>query len=559
MNRARAVRYDNGDMEKEIAGFDISGSHPVHARKGSFQPQALSFARRYGDRVRTENGGLGHRTTGHELLDLHFQVSSLRGRNEEYIENHFVRAFYEERQYAVKWLFYLRDIAQGLGERRSFRVCMRYLAKSQPEIAREVMELIPRYGRYDDLMLYLDTPLQEEMGALVARQLKADREAMEAGRPVSLLAKWLPGINTSSSVTRAMAVRMARMLGMDRREYRRTLSALRAYMDVTEVKMTAGQWGQVEYEKVPAKANLRYDAAFARHDRARREDYLRRVYLEEGKLNIGGIMPYEIVHKIYCGSNSWCWNASLQENLLAELMWQKLLREGFKNEWGLEDCIVVADGSGSMYSPVDGSGLVSAIEVCHSLAIYFAAQLQGIFHDTAISFSETPRLIDLSRGRTLKERLEIMRAYDEVANTNIQAVFRLLLDMAVSGEVPPEQIPGQVLVISDMEFDAAIGERYGQTFNRTVFESIAEEYARAGYPMPRLIFWNVCGRRDAIPAVTGEQGVCLLSGFSQNAIREASHRETKDPWESLRRTLDGPRYAPVEEALARAGRKDATL
>lgn len=264
-----------------------------------------------------------------------------------------MRAFYEERHYAVKWLFYLRDIAQGLGERRSFRVCMRYLAKSQPEIAREVMELIPRYGRYDDLMLYLDTPLQEEMGALVARQLKADREAMEAGRPVSLLAKWLPGINTSSSVTRAMAVRMARMLGMDRREYRRTLSALRAYMDVTEVKMTAGQWGQVEYEKVPAKANLRYDAAFARHDRARREDYLRRVYLEEGKLNIGGIMPYEIVHKIYCGSNSRCWNASLQENLLAELMWQKLLREGFKNEWGLEDCIVVADGSGSMYSPVE--------------------------------------------------------------------------------------------------------------------------------------------------------------------------------------------------------------
>lgn len=552
MNRARAVRYDNGDMEKEIAEFDISRSHQVYSGKNGYRSRAVSFAEGYGNRVKTENGGLGHRTTGHELLDLHFQVSSLRRQNVRYIEDNFVKAYYENRRYAVKWLFYLRDIGQGLGERRSFRICMRYLAQSHPKIAREVMELIPRYGRYDDLMLYLDTPLQEEMGAFVAGQLKADREAMKAGRPASLLAKWLPSINTSSASTRAMAVRVSGMLGMDRREYRRTLSALRAYLNVTEVKMSAGQWEQVDYEKVPAKANLRYDAAFARHDRGRREDYLRRVYLEDGKLNIGGIMPYEIVHKIYCGSNSWCWDASLKENLLAELMWQKLLREGFENEWGLEDCIVVADGSGSMYSLVDGSGLVSAIEVCHSLAIYFAAQLKGIFHDMAISFSETPRLIDLSRGESLKEKLEIMRAYDEVANTNIQAVFRLLLDMAVSGEVPAEQIPGQVLIISDMEFDAATGGRYGRIFDRTVFDCIAGEYARAGYVMPRLIFWNVCGRSNAIPMVKGEQGVCLLSGFSQNAIREAAHREIQDPYESLCRTLDGPRYAPVEEALQRA-------
>lgn len=552
MNRARAVRYDNGEMEKEIAAYDISQTHEVYQRKN--KSQAHSYIWNHNNRSKTENGALGYKTTGHELLDLHFQVSSLRRCNAQYIGDNFVKAYYEDRHYAVKWLFYLRDIAQGLGERRSFRICMRYLAESQPEIAREVMRLIPQYGRYDDLMLYLDTPLQEEMGAYVAGLLRADREAMEEGRPVSLLAKWLPSINTSSAATRAMAVRIAKMLGMGRREYRRTLSALRAYLDVTEVKMSASQWEQVDYEKVPAKANLLYDAAFARHDRARREDYLRRVYLEDGKLNIGGVMPYEIVHKIYTGSNSCYWNASLKENLLAELMWQKLLKEGFQNDWGLEDCIVVADGSGSMYSPVDSSGLVSAIEVCHSLAIYFAAQLEGIFHDMAISFSETPQLIDLSRGGSLKEKLEIMRAYDEVANTNIQAVFRLLLDMAVSHDVPAEEIPGQVLIISDMEFDAASSQYSGgrnQTFNRTLFERIAAEYAQAGYPMPRLIFWNVCGRSNTIPAVTGDSGICLLSGFSQNAMKVAAHREVQDPYESLCRTLDSPRYAPVEEALQR--------
>lgn len=151
MNRARAVRYDNGDMEKEIAEFDISGSHQVYSGKNGYRSQAVSFAGGYGNRVKTENGGLGHRTTGHELLDLHFQVSSLRRQNVRYIEDNFVKAYYENRRYAVKRLFYLRDIAQGLGERRSFRICMGYLAQSHPKIAREVMELIPRYGRYDDL------------------------------------------------------------------------------------------------------------------------------------------------------------------------------------------------------------------------------------------------------------------------------------------------------------------------------------------------------------------------------------------------------------------------
>lgn len=128
MNRARAVRYDNGDMEKEIAEFDISRSHQVYSGKNGYRSRAVSFAEGYGNRVKTENGGLGHRTTGHELLDLHFQVSSLRRQNVRYIEDNFVKAYYENRRYAVKWLFYLRDIGQGLGERRSFRICMRYLA-----------------------------------------------------------------------------------------------------------------------------------------------------------------------------------------------------------------------------------------------------------------------------------------------------------------------------------------------------------------------------------------------------------------------------------------------
>ena len=149
-----------------------------------------------------------------------------------------------------------------------------------------------------------------------------------------------------------------------------------------------------------------------------------------------------------------------------------------------------------------------------------------------------------------------MQAHNEVANTNIEAVFDMLLAMAVSKQVPKEQLPKQVLIISDMEFDIANRPGYWdravepwQPFNQALFRAIEKKYKAAGYVMPQLIFWNVCGRTDTIPMVNGEEGICLLSGFSQNAMKTAACRDIKDPYEKLLKTLDGPRYRPVEKAL----------
>lgn len=273
-------------------------------------------------------------------------------------------------------------------------------------------------------------------------------------------------------------------------------------------------------------------------------------------------MPYEIVYKILKNRTMFGEkvNSNLGEQLLAEIMWQKLLEKGFKNDWGLEQCIVVADGSGSMFTKASEKTNVRAIDVCNSLAIYFAEQLSGVFHNKAITFSARPQFIDLAKGENLKEKLEIMLAYDEVANTNIEAVFMMLLEMAKDNHVPKEQLPKQILIISDMEFDMATGTRFQrfsfggeqemfQQFNQTLFDKMEKCYKEAGYQIPRLIFWNVCGRSDTIPKVDNEQGICLLSGFSQNAMKIAEHREIKDPYESLLKVLDSKRYDKVEEAL----------
>lgn len=535
----RAFWFDGEYMDQQIAVVDTIESHAVH------------FAKNYNNRATTENGAIGYKTTRKALLDLNFKVSSLRSRDEEYIVQEFIKSFHESPKYAVKWLFFLRDILEGMGERRTFRVCLRYLAISQTKIAQAVIKYVPEYGRYDDALVLLDTSLAGDVAAMYKKQLDEDINAMGTGKPVSLLAKWLPSINTSSAKTKEYAKKLCKHFKMSPKVYRQTLAKLRAYGNVVETKMSESAWSDINYETVPAKANMKYDKAFEKHDLERRAEYLERVFLGEGKLNSNGLMPYEIVQRITRGS---CYGEGLKGDLLSELMWKKILNEGFKNDWGFEDAIVVADGSGSMFSTASGSSTVLAIEICNSLAIYFAEQLKGVFHNKAITFSEHPQFIDLKENTSLKDKLEIMFAHDEVANTNIQAVFDLILDMAKCKNVPREELPKQVLVISDMEFDAATSSGYWgrgnwKSANDTLFGQIEKKYEDAGYKMPRLIFWNVCGRTDSIPMVNNEEGLCLLSGFSQNAMKVAADKAKKDPYEALIQVLDSSRYQAIEDAI----------
>ena len=184
-------------------------------------------------------------------------VSSLRGRDEEYIVKEFIKAYHESPMYAVKWLFFLRDILEGMGERRTFGVCLHYLAVSQPKIAQAVIKYVPEYGRFDDALVLLDTSLAGDVAAMYKEQLYKDIKAMEEGKQVSLLAKWLPSINTSSVTTKEYAKKLCKHFKMSPKEYRKTLAKLRAYGNVVEIKMPESPWSEINYETVPAKANMK--------------------------------------------------------------------------------------------------------------------------------------------------------------------------------------------------------------------------------------------------------------------------------------------------------------
>ena len=104
---------------------------------------------------------------------------------------------------------------------------------------------------------------------------------------------------------------------------------------------------------------------------------------------------------------------------------------------GCGNTIVVADGSGSMTTTVGGTN-TTALEVANALAIYFAERSSGEFKDKYITFSSRPQFVDMSPGKSLRDKLSIALGHNEVTNTNIEAVFDLILSTAVRNNMSQE-------------------------------------------------------------------------------------------------------------------------
>ena len=482
----------------------------------------------------TENGAIAYETTGHKLLDMNFKLSSYRNLDETEIEDDFAKAYAENPRLAVKFLFFAGDVRGGTGERRVFRTCLRWLAKTRPEWARAVLPLVAEYNRWDSLLDVLATPVERDAIELLHTQLVADQKAMQEGKSASLCAKWLPSVNTSSLHTRRTAQRLAMAWGMTEGQYRKALSALRNYLNVTEVRMTANEWSEIDYSSVPSLANVRYRNAFLRHDSERRRQFLQSLETGEAKINASVTAPHEIVRAYR--------NGGMNLDASLEAIW-KALPDYVSGD---NSSIAVVDGSGSMTRNV-GNGNLTTSDVATGLGLYFAERLQGAFKDKYITFSEYPQLADFSQTTSLCEKIRVADSYDECANTDIEAVFNLILETAVDNRLKQSELPKNVVILSDMEFDQC-AEPFGEDAQRTLFENISCKFKMQGYRLPRLVFWNINSRTNAVPMKQNENGVALISGFS-TTLAQMALSGILDPFTLLLETLNAPRYTPVETAL----------
>ena len=490
----------------------------------------------------TENGALTHKTSMSGLLDLFGMGAAYRTRSDSDCIVLFQDAFKENPVYALKCLFYLRDVRGGQGERRFFRVVTKWLADHEIEAMRRNLQWVPWFGRYDDLYAFVGTKLENEAFDFMKKQLTLDVEC----KTPSLLAKWLKSENTSSKDSRILGDRTRQAFGMTHKQYRKTLSLLRERINIVERLMSAGKWDEIEFDKIPSRAGLIYRNAFARHDieRIKSEKQVRTYedFMKDEKttVNAKALYPYEVVSQAYSLTNhNRAWYAPdsiddidpVQRNAINKY-WDNLA--DYFNGCNL-DALCMIDTSGSMW----GTEASAPINVAISIGLYAAERARGPFAGHYISFSSRPQLIE-TKGVDFVDKVYRIYKTNLCENTNIEAAFDMLLDTACKTHCAQEDLPKSIIVVSDMEFDPQRGY-YGNR-NNTLMENITHKWEMAGYKMPNLVYWCVQARQNNIP-MRVENGVTLVSGFSPVIFEQIM--KSKTALDLVYDKLDSERYACI--------------
>lgn len=471
-------------------------------------------------RSTTLNGAPALSSTLNPLVDLFGVIGAMRNRSENDICKMVEIATREDPVLTLKMIFYARDIRGGLGERRFFRIAIRYLAENWSYYVMKNIHLFPEYGRYDDWYCLIDTPCEGFMWDAMRTQFRADLEAMDKGKEVSLLAKWIKTPDASSQKTRKLGILTAQRLGYSVYTFKRLLRKLRKYIRIVEAQMSAQNWAEIDYKSVPARAAMIYRNAFNRHDEERYCLYLEDVAAGKSKINASTLYPYDIVEKILYQN---------EDSAVLQAQWDALPNyiEGENN------FLVMADVSGSM------SGRPMATSI--GLALYFAERNKGAYHNLFMTFSEAPQIVNV-KGRTLKDKIRNAERANWGMNTDLNRAFERILYIAKENNVPQNELPKSLIIISDMEIDNALGWNFEW---ETFYERWEKKFAAAGYRIPNIVFWNVNAMQNTFHADSTKRGVQLCSGQSASTFKTLLNSVNMTPVEYMLSVLNSDRYAAV--------------
>ena len=467
---------------------------------------------RFQNVTETENGAITPVTTTSPCLDLFSKISACRNNIELALEL-FRKAVAEDEATAFEILFHSRHCRGGQGERAVFRALLKEATTHHAPAVCAVIFHVAAFGRWDDLLCLEDTCVWQNVLIRIKIQLGSDLTALDDGEQVSLLAKWLPSANASSKDTKRLARKIYTYLGWDERKYRKTLVSLRNAIKIVEHEMCSREWSSIDYERVPSKAANMYRKAFRKQDGDRYQAYLDAVEKGEAKINAGTLFPYELVKPYLDAEASFSGfgednpiTKPIEQDQTLEAQWKALPDYMEKPFNGL----VVADVSGSMYCDNE---LPVAVSI--SLAIYIAERNKNrTFAGKFLTFHEEPKLESLV-GNSLAERVQNLSHAQWGGSTNLVATFDLVLKAAIADNLPASEMPEKILIVSDMEFNSACYPN-----DSTNFQVINQMYKQAGYPVPQLVFWNVCARSNQAPFTTDEGGNAqLVSGCSPSIMK----------------------------------------
>ena len=425
--------------------------------------------------TKTTNGAITNQTSGKECLDLFQRIGNMRHHDRLHILEDFEKAFKEDKELATQVLFWARAARIGSGERKTFHTILSEIGKTSPDFISDNAKTIAELGYWKDLVPYLHIP------SVVAVFAQAIRDKDR------LACKWAP---------RKCAV-IRDELKMTNKEYRKWL---KKHSETVEQTMSQEHWDDINYSSVPGSAMRKYYGAFEKQDGIRFDEWKND---KDSKASVSATYPHEVL--------------ACDDDLLAEKLWNNLPDLLSESD---ENILPMIDVSGSMFG--------QPLAVATSLGMYLAERTKGEFRDMFLTFSENPELVKL-QGDTVGERLRRISNADWGMSTDFTKAYQHILDVAVHYDVVPESMPTMLLVLSDMQFNDS---QRGITH----FEHMKEEYEKAGYKLPKIVFWNLDAEMGT-PAQCDDDSVAMVSGFSPSIMKAILNAEEFTPMDVMMEAL----------------------
>lgn len=475
---------------------------------------AEGIAKKTNKRAYTENGAISNKSSLDAVLDLFSKMGSARTMDNSTLLKLVDKSIADSFESTLKVIFWARDVRGGAGERNVPRKALKHIIDNYKlTIGVDVIiNKIVEFGRWDDLYIFENTKYWDNVVTRIKNQLALD---LESDSP-SLMAKWLKSTNASSKESRRLGRLTAKSLGYSEASYRKVLSKLRERINIVETHISEKDYESIDYSKIPAKAGFKYRKAFARNDNERYTQFIQDVSDGKTKVNASVNFPSDIVKQ--------AWRVSSPDTKALDMYWENLPNY-VENP---SNTLVVADVSGSMR----GDPIIASI----SLAIYMAERNKGIWHNQFITFSKRPSLNSVT-GANIVSKVQNLEKSEWGYNTDLQSVFELILKTAEKNNLSQEDMPETVIIVSDMQFDQACKNN-----NKTNFEVVKKKYKKAGYSLPKLVFWNVNAREEQ-PVTKDDINTCLVSGYSPAILKFILTNEDFSPLSVLNDTvLNNPRY-----------------
>ena len=463
----------------------------------------------------TENGAFAYDSTNSAIVDLFGAIGGMRNRSEKDIVTKYLLARNEDKELADKIILYARDIRGGLGERRIGRILLKTLATIDPIKVKRNLPLFVDYGRFDDLYALEGTPVEPDMWKYMKRVFFEDFKNMREGKPITLAAKWIKSINTSSKESRRLAKKFCNYCNLSEKKYRKMLSELRFWLDVVEKKMSANDWEYINFENVPSLAMKKYKNCFYEHSRDRMNEYINNVSNGTAKINASTLYPYDILYDFMCKDNS----DDAAKVLNAQ--WNAM-PDYFT---GSEDVICCADVSGSML----GRPMAASV----GLAMYCAKHNKGAYKGYYLTFTDTPRFFKFDDNMPLEYNID--KVIQNIGfNTNLDGMLLAIFNMALETNDSPKAL----LIVSDCEIDDFVRKNPTDT----IVAKWKEMFESKGLKMPKIIFWNVSALHDTYLEHTNTDDVCFISGCSATTFKNLDDIINCSQYELMHKILDKYEY-----------------